>query len=172
MPENSNNASNSGTSNTGLAGLANIGVAVAFAAMIVSMEQTCAAFIAEAQRNPAPKVKSEDGENKKEEVVEEGATESDLSLLQGARSFALVCLFGIFFMTSTSTLVSKKRIFPMKGFTYLLAGLAVIAFGLQFYLMRKVKGVLSDGERTVRFTTSVVYMAFLGFNLFVMNMFG
>jgi len=83
-----------------------------------------------------------------------------------------VCLFGIFFMTSTSTLVSKKRIFPMKGFTYLLAGLAVIAFGLQFYLMRKIKGVLSDGERTVRFTTSVVYMVFLGFNLFIMNMFG
>ena len=167
MSENSNN-----TPNSGIAGIANIGVAVAFGAMIVSMEQTCAAFIAEAQRNPAPKVKEEGGEKNKEEVEEEGANESNLALLQGARSFALVCLFGIFFMTSTSTLVSKKRIFPMKGFTYLLAGLAVIAFGLQFYLMRKIKGVLSDGERTVRFTTSVVYMVFLGFNLFIMNMFG
>jgi len=167
MSENSNN-----TQNSGIAGIANIGVAVAFGAMIVSMEQTCAAFIAEAQRNPAPKVKEEGGEKKKEEVVEEGVNDSNLALLQGARSFALVCLFGIFFMTSTSTLVSKKRIFPMKGFTYLLAGLAVIAFGLQFYLMRKIKGVLSDGERTVRFTTSVVYMVFLGFNLFIMNMFG
>jgi len=170
MPENSNNASNSNSgssnsNNSGLAGLANIGVAVAFAAMVVSMEQTCAAFISEAQKNPAPKVK-----DAKEGKVE-GATQSDLAILQGARSFALVCLFGIFFMTSTSTLVSKKRIFPMNGFTYLLASLAAISFGIQFYLMRRIKGVLSDGERTVRFTTSVVYMAFLGFNLFIMNMF-
>jgi len=170
MSENSNNASNSGSSNSGLAGLANIGVAVAFGAMLVSMEQTCAAFIAEAQRNPAPKAEAKEGEQKKGAI--EGATESDLALLQGARSFALVCIFGIFFMTSTSNLVSKKRIFPMKGFTYLLAVLAIVAFGLQFYLMRRIKGVLSEGERTVRFTTSVVYMAFLGFNLFVMNMFG
>lgn len=177
---NKNNSSNSASNsalNSGVAGLANIGVAVAFGALMVSMEQTCAAFIAEAtkqRRGDVPVTTGASADKKKEAAPPqpERITDGGLALLQAGRSFALVCLFGIFFMTSTSSLVSKKRIFPMKGFTYLLAVLGFMAFALQVYLMRSIKGGLSDGERTVRFTTSVIYLGFLCVGLFIMNMFG
>ena len=148
-----------------MAGLANLGVATAFGALMVSMEQTCGAFIVEGQRQRLAVMQAlKDGGEAPELEIDD----NQMGLLQAGRAFALVCLFGIFFMVTTSPLVSKKRIFPMKSFTYLLAGLAFLAFALQMYLMRSIKKGITSAERTMRFSLAVIYMIFMAMSLFVM----
>ena len=148
-----------------MAGLANLGVATAFGALMVSMEQTCGAFIVEGQRQRLDVMRAL---RAGEEAPELEINDNQMALLQAGRAFALVCLFGIFFMVTTSPLVSKKRIFPMKSFTYLLAGLASLAFALQMYLMRSIKKGITSAERTMRFSLAVIYMIFMAVSLFVM----
>ena len=148
-----------------MAGLANLGVATAFGALMVSMEQTCGAFIVEGQRQRLSVMKAL---RAGEEAPELEINDNQMGLLQAGRAFALVCLFGIFFMVTTSPLVSKKRIFPMKSFTYLLAGLAFLAFSLQIYLMRSIKKGITNAERTMRFSLAIIYMIFMAISLFVM----
>jgi hypothetical protein len=148
-----------------MAGLANLGVATAFGALMVSMEQTCGAFIVEGQRQRLDVMKAL---RAGEEAPELEIDDNQMGLLQAGRAFALVCLFGIFFMVTTSPLVSKKRIFPMKSFTYLLAGLAFLAFSLQIYLMRSIKKGITNAERTMRFSLAIIYMIFMAISLFVM----
>ena len=148
-----------------MAGLANLGVATAFGALMVSMEQTCGAFIVEGQRQRLDVMKALRSGS---EVPDLDIDDNQMGLLQAGRAFALVCLFGIFFMVTTSPLVSKKRIFPMKSFTYLLAFLSSLAFALQMYLMRSIKKGITSAERTMRFSLAVIYMIFLGVSLFVM----
>ena len=148
-----------------MAGLANLGVATAFGALMVSMEQTCGAFIVEGQRQRLSVMKAL---RAGEEAPELEINDNQMGLLQAGRAFALVCLFRIFFMVTTSPLVSKKRIFPMKSFTYLLAGLASLAFALQMYLMRSIKKGITSAERTMRFSLAVIYMIFMAVSLFVM----
>jgi len=65
-------------------------------------------------------------------------------------------------------LVSKKRVYPMRSFTFLLVALAIMAFGLQIYMMRSIKTGLSEGDRAVRFYTSAIYMVFLLASTYVM----
>ena len=148
-----------------MAGLANLGVATAFGALMVSMEQTCGAFIVEGQRQRLDVMKALRSGT---EAPELEIDDTQMGLLQAGRAFAMVCLFGIFFMVTTSPLVSKKRIFPMKTFTYLLAGLAFLAFSLQMYLMRSIKKGITSAERTMRFSLAVIYMIFMAMSLFVM----
>jgi len=148
-----------------MAGLANLGVATAFGALMVSMEQTCGAFIVEGQRQRLDVMKALRAGT---EAPELEINDNQMGLLQAGRAFALVCLFGIFFMVTTSPLVSKKRIFPMKTFTYLLAGLAFLAFALQMHLLRTVKKGITSVERTMRFSLAVIYMIFMSTSLFVM----
>jgi len=157
---------NAASNNTScMAGLANLGVATAFGALMVSMEQTCGAFIIEGQRQRLDVMKAlkSGGEAPELEI-----DDNQMGLLQAGRAFALVCLFGIFFMVTTSPLVSKKRIFAMKTFTYLLAFLASLAFSLQIYLMRSIKKGITSSDRTMRFSLAVIYMIFMGISLFVM----
>jgi len=148
-----------------MAGLANLGVATAFGALMVSMEQTCGAFIVEGQRQRLDVMRALKAG---EEAPELEIDDNQMALLQAGRAFALVCLFGIFFMVTTSPLVSKKRIFPMESFTYLLAGLATLAFALQMYLMRSIRRGITSADRTMRFSLAVIYMIFMGISLFVM----
>jgi hypothetical protein len=148
-----------------MAGLSNLGVAAAFGALMVSMEQTCGAFIVEGQRQ---RIRVMQALRAGEEAPELEIDDNQMALLQAGRAFALVCLFGIFFMVTTSPLVSKKRIFPMKTFTYLLAFLATLAFALQIYLMRSIKKGIARSDRTMRFSLAVIYMIFMGISLFVM----
>ena len=148
-----------------MAGLANLGVATAFGALMVSMEQTCGAFIVEGQRQRLDVMKALRAGT---EAPELEINDNQMGLLQAGRAFALVCLFGIFFMVTTSPLVSKKRIFPMKTFTYLLAFLAFMAFSLQMYLMRSIKKGITRGDRTMRISLAVIYMVFMTVSLFVM----
>jgi len=148
-----------------MAGLANLGVATAFGALMVSMEQTCGAFIVEGQRQRLSVMKAL---RSGEEAPELEINDNQMGLLQAGRAFALVCLFGIFFMVTTSPLVSKKRIFPMESFTYLLAFLAFLSFSLQMYLMRSIKKGITSAERTMRFSLAVIYMIFMSVSLFVM----
>ena len=148
-----------------MAGLANLGVATAFGAIMVSMEQTCGAFIIEGQRQRIDITKAlKEGT----EVPELEIDDNQMALLQAGRSFALVCLFGIFFMVTASPLVSKKRIFPMRSFTFLLAFLSFLAFSLQIYLMRSIKMGITRGDRTMRISLAVIYMVFMTVSLFVM----
>jgi len=148
-----------------MAGLANLGVATAFGALMVSMEQTCGAFIIEGQRQRINVMKAlKDGTEAPELEIDD----NQMGLLQAGRAFALVCLFGIFFMVTTSPLVSKKRIFPMKSFTILLAFLSLLAFSLQMYLMRSIKKGITNADRTMRFSLAVIYMIFMAVSLFVM----
>ena len=148
-----------------MAGLANLGVATAFGALMVSMEQTCGAFIVEGQRQRLDVMRAL---RAGEEAPELEINDNQMGLLQAGRAFALVCLFGIFFMVTTSPLVSKKRIFPMESFTYLLAGLATLAFALQMYLMRSIRRGITSADRTMRFSLAVIYMIFMAMSLFVM----
>jgi formate hydrogenlyase subunit 4 len=148
-----------------MAGLANLGVATAFGAIMVSMEQTCGAFIIEGQRQRIDITKAlKEGT----EVPELEIDDNQMALLQAGRSFALVCLFGIFFMVTASPLVSKKRIFPMRSFTFLLAFLSFLAFSLQIYLIRSIKKGITRGDRTMRISLAIIYMIFMAVSLFVM----
>ena len=148
-----------------MAGLANLGVATAFGALMVSMEQTCGAFLVEGQRQRLAAMQALKARGEASELE---IDDNQMGLLQAGKAFAMVCLFGIFFMVTTSPLVSKKRIFPMKTFTYLLAFLAFLAFALQMYLMRSIKKGITNADRTMRFSLAVIYMIFMGISLFVM----
>ena len=147
--------------NNSMAGLANIGIAAAFGAILVNAEQTFGAFLEAGQkeRSSGPAQAPEEGEKNATPV--RGVSDNAMTVLQSGRAFILVCLFGIFFMCTATPLVSKKRVYPMRSFTYLLIALAVMAFGLQVYMMRSIKTGLSEGDRAVRFYTSAIYMIFL-----------
>lgn len=147
-----------------VAGLANLGVAAAFGALLVNMEQTCAALIAEAERQEKIVVKETVSDEEIEEVVEVETRSNQNTLLYVGRVLALICLFGIFFMMITGSLVSKNRIYPMKSFTYLLTGLASLAFAFQMYILRN-----SSTKQTMRFNLAVIYMIFLVISFFVMT---
>lgn len=95
-------------------------------------------------------------------------SDNEMAILQAGRAFIMVCLFGIFFMCTATPLVAKKRIFPMRSFTFLLVFLASLAFFLQIYMMRNIKTGLEEGDRTVRFYTSLIYMIFLFASAYVM----
>ena len=156
--------------NNSMAGLANIGIAAAFGAILVNAEQTFGAFLEAGQKErssgSANTPKKDDKQDNATPV--RGVSDNAMTVLQSGRAFILVCLFGIFFMCTATPLVSKKRVYPMRSFTFLLVALAIMAFGLQIYMMRSIKTGLSEGDRAVRFYTSAIYMVFLLASTYVM----
>jgi hypothetical protein len=151
------------------AGLANVGVAIAFGALLVNLEQTCSAFIVEQKRQKTIVIDETKSEEEPEVVPEAKNEFNKITLIKTVRAIALMCLFGIFFVTTTGSLVSKNRIFHMKPFTYLLTGLASLAFAFQIYILRSTENEITIADSTTKFNLSVIYMIFLIISFFVMS---